>query len=65
MTAPRLSSRNVPDTPWNIGSPSSVSASSDSPFGSATASTSLFVSAPVGQDTMHSPQETHDDSAIG
>ena len=27
--------------------------------------TRLLVSAPVGQETMHSPHETHDDSPIG
>src|SRR6266849_9105819 len=64
-TAPRFSSRKFPDTPRNIGKASSSSASRDVPTGSSTSRTSLFVNAPVGQETMHSPHETHEESAIG
>src|SRR4051812_46094184 len=33
--------------------------------GNAVETTNLLVSAPVGQETMHSPQETHEESPIG
>ncbi len=66
--APRFNSRNVPDTPANTGSRCSSSAVSvcvSALAAIAVPATPLFVSAPVGQDTMHSPHEMHVESPIG
>src|SRR2546421_611681 len=65
-TAPLLSSKKVPETPLNTCSSSSSCTSTDVPSSSRCwPTTFLFVSAPVGQDTMHSPQETQDELPIG
>ena len=67
-TEPLFSSRNVPETPLNTGSWSRSSGSgSTAPAGTGNSvpATRLLVSAPVGQLTMHSPQETQVDSPIG
>src|SRR5947209_9749361 len=66
--APRFSSRNVPETPLKTGICKRSSASNPCPSGStaiAVPTTFLLVSAPVGQETMHSPQEMQVESPIG
>src|SRR5438477_12301921 len=68
-TAPLFNSRNVPETPLNTGKSSNSWASTESPLSAAPCSsfcprTFLFVRAPVGQDTMHSPQETEEEPPI-
>src|SRR5262249_58131913 len=63
-TAPWFSSRNVPETPLKTGSCRIHSASSFSPDRLAS-TTRLFVRAPVGHETMHSPHETHVELPIG
>src|SRR5207249_6466547 len=62
---PLLRARNVPELPAKIGSLSSSSGDSRSPCGSRTSSTLLLVSAPVGHETMHSPQPTHVECPMG
>src|SRR5258707_11521232 len=60
-----LSSRNVPETFWKIGRSKSSSGLTTSPVPNSVPTTRLLVSAPVGHETMHSPQETQDEFPIG
>src|ERR1700719_5159981 len=65
---PRLSSRNVPDTPLNTGMRRSSSAWNVYPSSEAAMevpATPLLVSAPVGHETIHSPQEMHVELPMG
>src|SRR6202035_3697318 len=66
--APRFSSRNVPDTPLNTGMRRSSSAWNVYPPSDAAMevpATPLLVSAPVGHETIHSPQEMHVELPMG
>src|SRR4029077_7200755 len=66
--APRFSSRKVPETPCKTGSSNSSCGSNPCASGPAVIdvpTTVLFVSAPVGQETMHSPHEMHGESPLG
>ena len=66
--APLFNSRKVPETPLKTGNCSNSSGSAIFALWSGPTSMGsvfLLVSAPVGQDTMHSPQETHEESPIG
>jgi len=60
-----FNSRKVPEIPENIGSASKSPGGIGAPLGMPTSTARLFVSAPVGQDTMHSPHDTHEDSPMG
>src|SRR2546422_9510951 len=64
-TEPRLSERNVPDAPANIGRSRRASAVICSPSCRSTSTPRLLVSAPGGQLTIHPPQPTQLDVPIG
>ena len=70
-TEPVLRSRKVPETPLKTGSASSSSVSTEYTFGVSSGyrrplpSSLLLVSAPVGHETMHSPQETQLELLMG
>ena len=64
-TAPRLRSRKVPDIRLKMSSCWSWTAVISSPAGRSTSTIFLLVRAPVGHDTMHSPQPTQVEEAIG
>ena len=54
----------MPEMFSKYGRSSRASTSTASPCGSTVFTTLLLVSAPVGQLTMHSPQETHDEAML-